>query len=147
MNKPIAVASDAAGLTLKNAIMTHLEEQGIAYRDFGTYTSESCDYPVYAKAACEAVLAGESDLALLFCGTGIGMSMAANKMHGIRACACSDIYSAELTRRHNNANVLCLGGRVLGPGLAAKLVDIFLASPFEGGRHQRRIDQITALEE
>lgn len=147
MNKPIALGCDAAGLVLKEAIKTHLEASGFSCLDFGTHSTESCDYPDYAKAACEAVLDGRSEFALLFCGTGIGMSITANKMHGIRACACSDIFSAEMTRLHNNANVLCLGGRVIGAGLAEKLVDIFLASPFEGGRHQRRIDKITALEQ
>lgn len=146
LKKPVAVASDAAGLSLKKSIIQYLEEQKIEYVDYGTYTEESCDYPEYAKAASMAVVEGNSELALLFCGTGIGMSIAANKIHGIRACACSDIFSAEMTRLHNNANVLCLGGRVIGPGLAQKLVYAFLNTSFEGGRHQRRVDQITALE-
>ncbi|MFV0412662.1 MAG: ribose 5-phosphate isomerase B [Oscillospiraceae bacterium] len=146
MNKPVALACDAAGLDLKNEIKKHLEERGIACEDVGTYTGESCDYPDYAKLGCEAVLSGRCEVALLFCGTGVGMSIAANKIHGIRACCCSDVFSAELTRRHNNANALCLGGRVVGPGLAAKLVDAFLDAPYEGGRHQRRIDKITELE-
>lgn len=146
MEKPLALASDAAGIHLKQAIMKNFDASGIAYVDYGTYTEESCDYPQYAKAACEAVQEQKSELAILFCGTGIGMSIAANKMQGIRACACSDTFSAEMTRLHNDANVLCLGERVVGPGLAQKLVDIFLATSFEGGRHQRRVDQITALE-
>ncbi|MDL2324816.1 ribose 5-phosphate isomerase B [Ruminococcaceae bacterium OttesenSCG-928-A16] len=146
MKKPIAIACDAAGLQLKESMKEYLEQNGYTVLDFGTHTTESCDYPEYAKAACGAIQEGKSDLALLFCGTGVGMSIAANKMHGIRACACSDIFSAEMTRRHNNANVLCLGGRVIGPGLAQKLVEAFLAAPFEGGRHQRRIDQIMELE-
>lgn len=144
--KPLALACDAAGFDLKNAIKKHLDEIGVPYKDYGAFTSESSDYPDYAKLGCEPVQRGECWAALLFCGTGVGMSMAANKMHGIRACCCSDAFSAEQTRLHNNANVLCLGGRVLGIGLATKLVDIFLTTEFEGGRHQRRVDKIAALE-
>ena len=146
MSKPIAVACDPGGFDLKLAMIKHLEDNGFTVKDYGCHSMESCDYPDYAKPACEAVQRGESTYALLFCGTGVGMSITANKMRGIRACACSDIFSAEMTRRHNDANVLCLGGRVLGAGLAAKLVDIFLASPFEGGRHLRRVNKIMALE-
>lgn len=144
--KPIAIACDAAGLDLKNAIKAHLDEKNISYVDYGTDSQASCDYPDYAQPVCEAIISGQSNSGLLFCGTGIGMSIAANKFHGIRACACSEGFSAEMTRRHNDANVLCLGGRVLGPGLAAQLVDTFLTTPFEGGRHQRRVDKITAFE-
>ncbi|MEA5051634.1 MAG: ribose 5-phosphate isomerase B [Oscillospiraceae bacterium] len=143
----IAVASDHGGFALKNEIIRHLEERGISYKDFGTYDTASCDYPDYARLACEAVVSGECEKALLFCGTGIGISMAANKVKGIRACACSEHYSAKYSRLHNNANALCLGGRVVGPGTAVELVDLFLDTAFEGGRHQRRIDKITALEE
>lgn len=146
MDKPIALACDAAGYELKQAIKKHLEAQGMLCEDYGSFDSESNDYPDYAKPACQAVQRRESQFALLFCGTGVGMSITANKMKGIRACCCSEGFSAEMTRRHNDANVLCLGGRVLGVGLAAQLVDVFLATPFEGGRHQRRVDKITLIE-
>ena len=142
----IAVASDHGGFELKQEILKHLDARGIEYKDFGTYDCASCDYPDYAKRACDAVVAGECEKALLFCGTGIGISIAANKVKGIRACACSEHFSAKYCRMHNDANALCLGGRVVGPGTAAELVDLFLDTAFEGGRHQRRIDQITAIE-
>lgn len=146
MEKPIALASDAAGYALKNEMMKHFDETGVAYKDFGAYTDESNDYPDFVKPPCEAVVSGDYAYALLFCGTGVGMSIAANKVHGIRACCCSDTFSAEMTRRHNDANALCLGGRVVGAGLAAKIIDIFLATPFEGGRHQRRVDKVMKIE-
>ena len=142
----IAIASDHGGYALKEEIKKHLLERGTEFADFGTDSTESCDYPAYAEKACRAVTAGEAEKAILCCGTGIGMSMAANKLRGIRCACCSDSYSAEMTRRHNNANVLALGGRVVGPDLALRMVDIFLDTPFEGGRHQRRIDQVMALE-
>lgn len=147
MTKPVALAADHGGYELKESIKAHLDERGIAYQDFGTLDGASCDYPDMAKAACDAVVAGDCRCALLFCGTGVGISMSANKIDGIRACCCSDAFSAEYTRRHNDANALCLGGRVVGPGLAIELVDIFLDTPYEGGRHQRRVDKLTALEE
>lgn len=143
----IAIACDHAGFRLKQEIMKHLDEQSVPYKDFGTYSEESCDYPVYAGAAARAVAAGESDMGILVCGTGIGMSIAANKIKGIRAALCSDCYSAELTRRHNDANILTLGERVLGTGLAMKIVDTFLGTPFEGGRHAGRVEMIRGLEE
>ena len=146
MSKPVALAADHGGYELKEAIRKHLDEIGVAYKDFGSYTGEACDYPDMAEAACRAVVAGECDKALLFCGTGVGISMSANKIRGIRACCCSDAFSAEFTRRHNDANALCMGGRVVGPGLGVYLVDLFLNTPFEGGRHQRRIDKMMALE-
>ena len=146
LDKPLALGNDGAGYGLKMAIIGYLEKEGIPYRDFGTHSAESCDYPDFAKAACAAVQQGECAYALLFCGTGVGMSIVANKMRGIRACCCSDVFSADQTRRHNNANVLCLGGRVVGNGLAERLVQAFLDAPYEGGRHQRRLDMITALE-
>lgn len=146
MTKPIALAADHGGYELKEAIRKHLDEIGVAYKDFGSYTGEACDYPDMAEAACRAVVAGECDKALLFCGTGVGISMSANKIRGIRACCCSDAFSAEYTRRHNDANALCMGGRVVGPGLGIYLVDLFLNTPFEGGRHQRRVDKMMALE-
>lgn len=146
MTKPIALGADHGGYALKEELKKHLDERGIPYKDYGTHSDASCDYPDYAAAVCGAVTAGEHELAILCCGTGVGMSMAANKIRGIRACCCSDAFSAEFTRRHNNANVLCLGGRVVGGGLACALADVFLDTPFEGGRHQRRVDKITALE-
>lgn len=146
MEKTIAVACDAAGLALKKEMMQHLEELGYTCLDFGAHSEESSDYPDFAKPACEAVVQGKCQYGLLFCGTGVGMSIAANKVHGIRACCCSDTFSAEQTRRHNNANVLCIGARVVGAGLATVLIDTFLQAPFEGGRHQRRVDKITQIE-
>ncbi len=146
MTKPVALAADHGGYELKEAIRQHLDEIGVAYKDFGSFSGESCDYPDMAEAACRAVVAGECDKALLFCGTGVGISMSANKIKGIRACCCSDAFSAEYTRRHNDANALCLGGRVVGAGLGIYLVDLFLNTPFEGGRHQRRIEKMMALE-
>ena len=144
--KPIALAADHGGFELKEAVRKHLDEIGPAYTDFGTLDGASCDYPDMAAPACDAVVAGDCRCALLFCGTGVGISMSANKIHGIRACCCSDSFSAEYTRRHTDANALCLGGRVVGPGLAIQLVDLFLNTPLEGGRHQRRIDKLTALD-
>ena len=146
MTKPVALAADHGGYELKEAIRQYLDEIGVAYKDFGSFSGESCDYPDMAEAACRAVVAGECDKALLFCGTGVGISMSANKIKGIRACCCSDAFSAEYTRRHNDANALCLGGRVVGAGLGIYLVDLFLNTPFEGGRHQRRIEKMMALE-
>lgn len=147
MAMPIALAADHAGLELKNHMKEYLNKRNMATMDFGTDSQQSVDYPDYARQACRAVLEGQCSLALLFCGTGVGMSIAANKMHGIRACCCSDAFSAEMTRRHNNANVLCLGGRVVGAGLAETLVDAFLGAEFEeGGNHRRRIDKVAAME-
>lgn len=142
----IAIGSDHAGFELKEAIRLHLEEKGIAYQDCGCYTADSVDYPIQAKKVCDEITAGRAQLGILCCGTGVGISMAANKVKGIRAACCSDYFSAKYTRMHNDANVLCLGGRVIGAGLACELVDIFLSTPFEGGRHQRRVNQISELE-
>ena len=139
--------ADHAGFSLKEELRQHLEERGIPYRDFGSYDGSRCDYPDRAVPPCEAVVRGECDFAILCCGTGVGMSICANKVKGIRACCCSDSFSAEYTRRHNDANVLCMGARVVGPGLACQLMDLFLDAPFEGGRHQTRVDKITALDE
>lgn len=147
MTKPIALAADHGGFALKEEVRAHLDKLGLPYKDFGSYDGASCDYPDMALPACEAVVAGQCGRALLFCGTGVGISMSANKVKGIRACCCSDAFSAEFTRRHNDANALCLGGRVVGPGLALKLVDIFLNTPFEGGRHQRRVEKLMAIEQ
>ena len=143
----IALGCDHAGLELKNAIKAHLDERGIEYKDFGTYTEYSCDYAVYAEKTARAVADGECRLGLLFCGTGVGISMAANKVRGIRAACCSDKFSAEMTRLHNNANILCTGGRVVTVEKAIELVDVFLDTEFSGEeRHVRRIAQITDLE-
>ena len=141
----IVIGCDHAAVSLKKAIMAHLDEQGIAYMDMGT-DGEPCDYPDMAEALCAKITSGEAERGILLCGTGIGMSMAANKIPGIRAAVCSDCFSARYTRLHNDANVLCMGERVIGQGLAVELVDIFLQTDFEGGRHQRRVDKITALE-
>ena len=146
MAKPIALAADHGGFELKEAVKAHLDELGLEYIDFGTHSTASVDYPDMALPACDAVVSGQCDKALLFCGTGVGISMAANKVKGIRACCCSDTFSAEFTRRHNNANALCLGGRVVGAGLGGQIVDAFLNAEFEGGRHQMRIDKMMALE-
>ena len=134
----LALAADHGGFALKEEVKAWLDEQQIPYKDFGTHDGVSCDYADMAAPAC--------DKALLFCGTGIGISMAANKIKGIRAACCSDYFSAKYTRLHNDANVLCMGGRVIGPGAAIELIDVFLHTEFEGGRHQRRIDKIAALE-
>lgn len=142
----LAIGSDHAGYPLKQALLSYLEENSVSYRDFGC-KGEPCHYPDIAKTVCEAVQNGEAQMAILVCGTGVGMSMAANKMRGIRACCCTDTFSAKYTRLHNDANVLCLGARVLGAGLAEELVDVFLHTEFEGGRHQLRVDLIHNLEE
>lgn len=138
----LAIGCDHGGLEIKNAILAYLREQNIDYTDFGTYTTDSVDYPVYAKRVCKALQDGVCELGILCCGTGIGMSMVANKQKGIRAAVLADEFSAEMTRRHNNANVLCLGGRVIDSEKAVKLADIFLHTPFDGGRHQKRVDMI-----
>lgn len=136
----IALGSDHAGYPLKEDIKKYLENSGIEYVDLGTNSEESCDYPVFADAVCKAIVSGGCSLGILCCGTGIGMSMAANKHKGIRAAVCSDYFSAKYTRLHNDANVLCLGARVVGTGLAEELVGVFLTTDFEGGKHKRRID-------
>jgi len=138
----IALGCDHGGYALMQSVKAHLDELGLEYKDFGTYSTDSCDYPVYAKAAANAVANGECEKGILICGTGIGISIAANKVKGIRAALCSDCFSAEMTRRHNDANMLAMGARVLGEGLALKFVDIFLTTPFDGGRHARRVDMI-----
>ncbi|MBQ6873915.1 MAG: ribose 5-phosphate isomerase B [Clostridia bacterium] len=142
----IALGADHGGYELKESIKKYLEEKGIEYKDFGTYTPESVDYAAIAQRTCLSVVNGECEKAVLCCGTGIGISMAANKVKGIRAACCSDYFSAKFTRLHNDANALCLGGRVVGAGLAIELVDVFINTEFEGGRHQRRVDQIAQIE-
>ncbi len=143
----IALGCDHAGLELKNAVKAHLEERKIEYKDFGTYTEDSVDYAVYAEKTARAVVSKECELGLLFCGTGVGISIAANKVKGIRAACCSDKFSAEMTRLHNDANILCTGGRVISIEKAIELVDVFIETKFSGDeRHIRRIAQITDLE-
>ena len=144
--KRIVIASDHAATELKKSLKKQLEEAGYTVEDVGTYTADSCDYPVYAEKACRYMLDGNADLCVLCCGTGIGMSIAANKIKGIRAACCSDTYSSKFTRLHNDANVICVGARVVGEGLAWEIVRTFVETEFEGGKHQRRVDMITALE-
>ena len=139
----IAIGSDHGGFELREKLMEHLSERGLEYKDFGTYSSASCDYPVYAKAVARAVASGECDRGIIICGTGIGVSITANKVRGIRAALCGDCFSAEATRQHNDANVLCMGARVVGEGLALKIADTFLDTPFSNDeRHIRRISMI-----
>ena len=140
------LGADHGGFELKEAIKKHLDERGIEYVDCGTHSPESVDYALIAKKTCYEIIKDENNKGILCCGTGIGISMAANKVNGIRAACCSDYFSAKYTRLHNNANVLCMGGRVVGAGLGIELVDVFLDTGFEGGRHQRRIDQLTDIE-
>ncbi len=142
----IAIGCDHAGYELKCEVIKHLEEKGIKYIDAGTHSSESVHYPLYAHNVCKMVTNGDAKFGILICGTGIGMSMAANKVKGIRAAVCSDEFSTEFTRRHNDANVMCLGARVIETEKAIALVDIFLDSPFEGGKHKTRIDMIADIE-
>ncbi len=142
----IAIGCDHGGLDHKNAIVEHLKERGFEVTDFGIYENVSVDYPDIAVKVTSAVVSNECDRGILVCGTGIGMSMAANKVKGIRAAVCSDHFSVKYTRLHNNANILCLGGRVIGIGTALELVDLYVDTEFEGGRHQNRIDKITAIE-
>ena len=146
MKKKVYLGSDHGGFELKNTLAAHLREQGWETEDLGCYSAESCDYPDFAAAVGRAVAANEGTLGLLVCGTGIGMSLAANKIPGVRAAVCGDVYSAKMTRRHNDANVLCLGARVVGEGLAWELVTAFVTSGFEGGKHARRIGLIADLE-
>ena len=143
----IAVGCDHGGLEHKNAIAEHLKERGFEVTDYGIYEQVSVDYPDIATKLCAGITSGEQELGILVCGTGIGMSIAANKVKGIRAAACSEHFSAKFTRLHNNSNVLCLGGRVIGVGTAIELVDLFVDTEFEGGRHQARVDKIMAIED
>ena len=141
----IAIGCDHAGVGLKKYIISELSKKGFEFEDMGT-DGEPCDYPDMAEKVCRKVTEGACERGILICGTGIGMSMAANKIKGIRAALCADSFSTKFTRLHNDANVMCMGARTMGPGLAAELAEIFLTTGFEGGRHQRRIDLITALE-
>ena len=146
MIKNVAIACDHGGYELKLDVIRHLEEKGIAYEDFGCDSTESVDYPDYGIPAAKAVAEGKFDAGILICGTGIGMSLCANKVKGIRAAVCSDTFCARMTRAHNNANVLCMGARVIGLGVALDIVDSFLETEFEGGRHATRVEKVMAEE-
>ena len=143
----IALANDHSGIALKEEIKKLLDKRGLEYKDFGTNTEASVDYPIYGESVAKAVVSGECDRGIIICGTGIGISIAANKVRGARAALCTDCFMAEMTRRHNDANILALGARVVGHGLALKIVETFLDTEFEGGRHARRVDIISAIEE
>lgn len=142
----LAIGCDHGGYELKLEIKKYLDEKGIEYKDVGC-DGESCDYPDIAKDVCTLIQNGDAEKGILICGTGIGISIAANKHKGIRAALCTDSYMAQFTRLHNDSNVLCMGGRVIGGGVATQITEAFLTTEFEGGRHQRRIDKISALEE
>ena len=143
----IAIGSDHGGFELKNILIDYLKENGYDYKDFGCFDTASIDYPDIAKLVCAEVSSENADLGILVCGTGIGMNMCANKHKGIRAAQCSDTFSAKMTRQHNNANVLTLGGRVIGPELAKEIVHEFLTNKFLGGRHEIRVNKMMSLEE
>ena len=143
----IALACDHTGIEMKKEIMKLLDSMNLTYKDFGVNEAVSCDYPIYGYRAAKAVADGECDRGILICGTGIGIGIAASKVKGIRVCTCSDVYSAELSARHNNSNILTFGARVVGVDLAKMIATHWLTTPFEGGRHQRRVDLITAIEE
>ncbi len=142
----IVIGCDHAGYELKLKVIEHLKAQGVELEDVGTHSTASCDYPDFADALCKKITSGEYERGILICGTGIGMSMAANKHSGIRAACCSDTFSARLTRQHNDANVLCFGARVVGEGLAYDLCDLFISTDYEGGKHARRVAMIDALD-
>ena len=142
----LAIGCDHGGIELKLEIVKHLEERGIELVDFGIKEYQSVNYPEIALPLAKAVASGECDRGILVCGTGIGMSIAANKVKGIRAAVCSDHFSAKFTRLHNDANILCLGGRVIGPGVANEMVDLFIDTEYEGGRHATRVQMITDIE-
>ncbi|HIX49965.1 MAG TPA: ribose 5-phosphate isomerase B [Candidatus Borkfalkia faecavium] len=143
----IAVACDHGGLALKQVLLDYLQKNGYEVCDFGTNTADSCDYPDHALPAAEAVARGECERGILICSTGIGISIAANKVRGIRCAHCHDTYSAKYTRLHNDANMIAFGQKIIGDGLMLEIVDTFLHTEFEGGRHQRRVDKISAIEE
>ncbi|MBR2491038.1 MAG: ribose 5-phosphate isomerase B [Ruminiclostridium sp.] len=138
----IALGSDHGGFDLKERIKAYLDEKNIAYKDFGCPNKESCDYPIFGRAAAEAVASGECEKGIVICTTGIGISIAANKVKGIRCALCSDVMSAEMTRRHNDANMLAMGAGMIGPNVAERIVETFLNTEFEGGRHERRVNLI-----
>ena len=142
----IAIAADHGGFELKDSMVEYIKSLGNEVVDLGTNSADSVDYPDYAKKVCEEIQKGNSDLGILICGTGIGMSLAANKFEGIRAAGVSDVYSAKMSRNHNNANVLCFGARVIGDEVSKLIIKTFLENEFEAGRHQRRVDKIMAFE-
>ncbi|MBQ3604255.1 MAG: ribose 5-phosphate isomerase B [Clostridia bacterium] len=142
----IALGADHGGYELKESIKKHLEEKGVEYIDYGSYTGEAIDYPIIAKKVADAIVSGECGRGILCCGTGVGISIAANKVKGIRCACCSDYFSAYYTRLHNDANILAMGGRVVGAGLGIMMADVFLETEFEGGRHERRVGLITEIE-
>ncbi len=142
----IAIASDHGGFDLKEQVKVWLQEMGHEVEDFGCHSKESCDYPDFGAAAARAVASGQCERGIVICTTGIGISITANKVKGIRCALCSEPWSAEMTRRHNNANMLAMGAGAVGPLLARRIVETFLTTEFEGGRHQRRVDKITAVE-
>lgn len=142
----IALASDHAGFGYKQKVKKYLDEKGIAYRDYGCPDESSCNYAEYGYLAAKAVSAGECEKGIIICGTGIGISIAANKVNGIRAALCHDVFSAKATRMHNNANILAMGARVIGEGLMFEIIDAFLSTDFEGGRHEARIARIHEIE-
>ena len=143
----IALACDHGAFALKEAVKAHLTERGLAFKDFGTWSTESCDYPDFVGPAARAVASGECDRGIVMCTTGIGVSITANKVKGIRCALLGDKMSARLTRAHNNTNMMALGAGVVGEMLALEIIDVWLDTPFEGGRHQRRIDKMMAVEE
>ena len=143
----IAIGNDHSAVELKNIIVDFLKEKGIEVLNLGTDSSESCDYPVYGEKVGRAVVSGEADLGIAICGTGLGISLAANKVKGVRACVCSEPYTAKLSRMHNNSNVLAFGARVVGSELAKMITEAWLDAEFEGGRHQRRVDLLMEIEE
>ena len=147
MAKPIALAADHGGFELKETVKAHLDELGLAYVDYGTHSTASVDYPDMALPACDAVVKGECSKALLFCGTGVGISMAANKVKGVRACVCSEPYSARLSKQHNNSNIIAFGARVIGVEMAKMIVDEWVNAKYEGGRHQVRVDMLAEIEQ
>ncbi|MFZ5649207.1 MAG: ribose 5-phosphate isomerase B [Bacillota bacterium] len=142
----LAVASDHGGFRLKAEVIKYFEESGIEHKDFGTHSEESVDYPDFAQAVAESVASGQFDLGIVCCGTGIGVSMTANKVPGVRAALCHDTYSARMAREHNDANVLTMGQRVIGPGLALEIVKAFLEGRFQGGRHSGRVAKMCGVE-
>ncbi len=146
MSMRIAIGNDHTALDMKQAVKEHLEKKGYEVLDLGTDSSESCDYPVYGEKVGKAVAAGEADLGIAICGTGVGISLAAGKVKGIRACVCSEQYTAKLSRMHNDSNVLAFGARVIGIEMAKMITDTWLEAEFEGGRHQRRVDMIMEIE-
>lgn len=142
----IAIGSDHGGLDLKEAVISVLKELNLEFEDMGTHDRSSCDYPDYAEKVAAAVASGAFEQGILICGTGIGMSIAANKVPGIRAALCNEIFSAKMARNHNDANILCIGARVVGPGVAQEIVKAYFTSGFEGGRHARRVEKLNALD-